>query len=67
MRRLFDAFFTTKASGMGMGLPISKTIVEEHNGKIWSSSRLGDGASFFVLLPGAWAQNTAVQAYGTSA
>jgi len=53
-QHLFDAFFTTKESGMGMGLPISKTIVEEHGGKIWSSSRLGEGTSFFVHLPGVW-------------
>jgi two-component system sensor kinase FixL len=59
LQHLFDAFFTTKETGMGMGLPISKTIVEEHSGKIWSSSRSGEGASFFVHLPGAWSDETA--------
>ncbi len=58
LQQLFDAFFTTKETGMGMGLPISKTIVEEHSGKIWSSSRSGEGASFFVQLPSAWPDET---------
>lgn len=64
MRHLFDAFFTTKKMGMGMGLPISKTIMNEHNGKIWSSSHSGAGASFFVLLPGAWTEEIPLQAQG---
>jgi len=64
MRHLFDAFFTTKETGMGMGLPISKTIMDEHKGKIWSSSHSGAGASFFVLLPGAWTDQIPLQAQG---
>ncbi len=62
--RLFDPFYTTKDSGMGMGLPISKTIMDEHNGKIWSRSSLGEGASFFVTLPGAWTDDNSLQAVG---
>jgi signal transduction histidine kinase len=52
---------------MGMGLPISKTIVEEHSGKIWGASRLGEGTSFFVLLPGAWPQEHDLQVAGNQA
>jgi two-component system sensor kinase FixL len=65
MRHLFDAFFTTKQTGMGMGLPISKTIMDEHNGKIWSSSEPGQGSSFFMLLPGAEAEEQPLKAMGS--
>jgi two-component system sensor kinase FixL len=49
--RLFDAFYTTKASGLGMGLAISKTIVEAHQGRIWVSDGPGGGAVFHFCLP----------------
>ncbi len=61
MRNLFDAFFTTKKTGMGMGLPISKTIIDEHGGKIWAVSAAGEGSRFFVSLPCAWSQETALR------
>jgi signal transduction histidine kinase len=50
--RLFDSFFTTKDSGMGMGLPIARSIIEAHHGKIWADngSALG-GARFTFVLP----------------
>jgi two-component system sensor kinase FixL len=64
-QHLFDPFFTTKRTGMGMGLPISKTIMDEHNGKIWSSSEPGKGTSFFMLLPGAEAEEQTLQAMGS--
>jgi signal transduction histidine kinase len=51
MRRLFDPFFSTKSSGMGMGLPISKTIIDDHNGTISARSRAGQGTEFTVILP----------------
>jgi two-component system, LuxR family, sensor kinase FixL len=51
MDRLFTPFFTTKGAGMGMGLPISKTIVDDHRGTITARSRIGYGATFAVLLP----------------
>ena len=48
---LFDAFFSTKESGMGMGLPISRKIIESHHGKLSVVSELGTGAEFSVILP----------------
>lgn len=64
MRHLFEPFFTTKDSGMGMGLPISRTIMDEHNGKIWSSSEPEQGTSFFVLLPAARVEMQPLRAVG---
>jgi C4-dicarboxylate-specific signal transduction histidine kinase len=49
--RLFHPFFTTKEGGMGMGLAISQTIVENHDGRIWAESEPGQGAAFHVSLP----------------
>lgn len=49
--QLFNAFYTTKAGGMGMGLSICKTIAQAHGGEIAASSVLGEGASFVLKLP----------------
>ncbi|TMJ18616.1 MAG: PAS domain S-box protein [Alphaproteobacteria bacterium] len=49
--RLFSEFMTTKPEGMGLGLPISRTIVEAHGGKIWAANRPGGGASFSFTIP----------------
>lgn len=50
-KRLFDAFFTTKQRGMGMGLSLCKTIAEAHSGSIWAEPNKGPGTTFVFALP----------------
>jgi PAS domain S-box-containing protein len=49
--RIFDAFYTTKPQGSGMGLAISRSIIESHHGRIWATANDGRGASFHFSLP----------------
>jgi signal transduction histidine kinase len=49
--RIFDTFFTTKAQGIGMGLSISRSIVESHEGRLWATPRPGGGTIFQFTVP----------------
>jgi signal transduction histidine kinase len=49
--QIFNAFFTTKPHGTGMGLRISRSIIESHGGRLWAADNSSHGASFHFTLP----------------
>jgi PAS domain S-box-containing protein len=49
--RVFEAFYTTKSSGLGMGLSICRSIIEAHGGRLWATPNEPHGAVFFIMLP----------------
>jgi signal transduction histidine kinase len=49
--RLFDAFFTTKITGMGIGLSVSRAIIESHHGRLWAAPNDGPGTTFSFSIP----------------
>jgi signal transduction histidine kinase len=51
--RVFEAFYTTKSSGVGMGLSICRSIINAHGGRLWAEANEPGGAAFRFVLPGA--------------
>jgi signal transduction histidine kinase len=49
--KLFTAFFSTKPQGMGIGLSVSRSIIESHHGRIWAAKNDGPGATFAFAIP----------------
>jgi len=51
IEKIFEPFFTTKDDGMGIGLAVSRSIIESHRGRIWAKPNDGPGATFSFSIP----------------
>jgi C4-dicarboxylate-specific signal transduction histidine kinase len=60
--QIFDAFMTTKEKGMGIGLAVSRSIVEAHGGRLWAENNKAGGATFSVAMPLTHASHLTLQA-----
>ena len=61
MDRLFEGFYTTKNDGMGIGLSVSRSIIESHHGRLWAALNKGPGAAFSFSIPCVTAGATGVE------
>ena len=64
MDRIFEAFYTTKNEGMGMGLSVSRSIIERHHGRLWAAPNDGPGATFSFSIPSGPASATGARSLG---
>jgi signal transduction histidine kinase len=64
--RLFDAFYTTKDNGMGIGLSVSRSIVERHHGRLWAVPNDGPGATVSFSIPRRPADTKGIHGFGAT-
>ena len=61
IKKLFEAFYTTKSDGMGIGLSVSRSIIDSHHGRLWATPNDGPGATFSFSIPQETQTNTKAQ------